>query len=377
MRERAQYQNPMKIIHTADLHLDSPFEALSPEKARQRRSEQRALLAAIADLARTESADLVLLAGDLLDSENSYYETGEELVNALRSIDVPVVISPGNHDYYCGRSPYARLKFPQNVYVFRHSGIECIDFSKRGFRVFGAAFTDRYSAPLLDGFSVDKKHNVVDIMCIHGDVGNENSNYNPISIEQISKSNVDYFALGHVHSASGLQKSGNTYYSYPGCPEGRGFDETGAKSVNIISIDKSGTKLATVNVAKRKYEKLVIDVSGMSPLYAIKMALPDKTVSDVYSIVLKGTADEDIDVVKLHDALEPYFFALKIKDETRQAFDIWSCSGNDTLRGLFISKLKQMYDASENEEDRKLIEQSARWGIAALDNSEEVGIYGN
>ena len=367
----------MKIIHTADLHLDSPFEALSPEKARQRRSEQRALLAAIADLARTESADLVLLAGDLLDSENSYYETGEELVNALRSIDAPVVISPGNHDYYCGRSPYARLKFPQNVYVFRHSGIECIDFSKRGFRVFGAAFTDRYSAPLLDGFSVDKKHNIVDIMCIHGDAGNENSNYNPISIEQISKSNVDYFALGHVHSASGLQKSGNTYYSYPGCPEGRGFDETGVKSVNIISIDKSGTKLVTVNVAKRKYEKLVIDVSGMSPLYAIKMALPDKTVSDVYSIVLKGTADEDIDVVKLHDALEPYFFALKIKDETRQAVDIWSCSGNDTLRGLFISKLKQMYDASENEEDRKLIEQSARWGIAALDNSEEVGIYGN
>ena len=367
----------MKIIHTADLHLDSPFEALSPEKARQRRAEQRGLLSAIADLARTEDADLVLLAGDLLDSENSYFETGEELVNALRGIAAPVVITPGNHDYYCGRSPYARLKFPQNVYVFKNSSMECLDFSEYGFRVFGAAFTDRYSAPLLDGFSIEKKHNIVDIICIHGETGKDNSNYNPISIEQIANSNADYLALGHVHSASGLQKAGNTYYSYPGCPEGRGFDETGIKTVNIISIDKSGCELKTANIAKRKYEKIEIDVSAANPLYAIRMALPDETISDVYSIVLKGTADGEINLSKLYETLSPYFFALKIKDETRQVYDIWNCAGDDSLRGLFISKLKRMYDAAENDEDRKLIEQAARWGTAALDNSEEVGANGN
>ena len=66
----------LRILHSADLHLDSPFEGLSAGKAAIRRGEQRELLSALATLARRERADLVLLAGDLLDSDNTYYETG-------------------------------------------------------------------------------------------------------------------------------------------------------------------------------------------------------------------------------------------------------------------------------------------------------------
>ena len=34
----------LHILHAADLHLDAPFTGLSPDQARQRRSEQRDLL---------------------------------------------------------------------------------------------------------------------------------------------------------------------------------------------------------------------------------------------------------------------------------------------------------------------------------------------
>ena len=34
----------LKILHAADLHLDSPFEGLGAAKAAQRRDEQRRLL---------------------------------------------------------------------------------------------------------------------------------------------------------------------------------------------------------------------------------------------------------------------------------------------------------------------------------------------
>ena len=43
--------NRLKILHAADLHLDSPFEGLSAGKAAIRRQEQRELLAALAELA--------------------------------------------------------------------------------------------------------------------------------------------------------------------------------------------------------------------------------------------------------------------------------------------------------------------------------------
>ena len=73
----------LKILHTADLHLDSAFEALPAGKAQLRRTEQRELLARLATLAREEQVQLILLAGDLLDSDTSYYETGEELCRCL------------------------------------------------------------------------------------------------------------------------------------------------------------------------------------------------------------------------------------------------------------------------------------------------------
>ena len=67
----------LHILHAADLHLDAPFAALTAEQARQRRAEQRLLLDALADAAIERGADLVVLAGDLLDSGQTYREVRE------------------------------------------------------------------------------------------------------------------------------------------------------------------------------------------------------------------------------------------------------------------------------------------------------------
>ena len=55
----------LTIIHGADFHLDAPFAALPPDKARARRAEQRELLDRLAGLAEERRADVVLLSGDL------------------------------------------------------------------------------------------------------------------------------------------------------------------------------------------------------------------------------------------------------------------------------------------------------------------------
>ena len=89
----------LKLIHASDFHLDSPFSGLGPEQAALRRGEQRDLLARLADLAREKRADLVLLSGDLLDSERVYPETVQALKSALGETPCPVFIAPGNHDF--------------------------------------------------------------------------------------------------------------------------------------------------------------------------------------------------------------------------------------------------------------------------------------
>ncbi len=365
----------LKILHAADLHLDSPFEGLPGGKAAVRRAEQRELLNALADLSLREHVDLVLLSGDLLDSSKAYYETGDELTRALNNIPAPVFIAPGNHDYYTPKCPYARLKLPENVYIFNSSQMDRVELPGMSAVIYGAAFTDSHSGPMLEGFRAEKKDGYYNIMCIHGEVGNPDSVYNPISEKQLEESGTDYVALGHIHKASGLKKAGSTYYSWPGCPEGRGFDETGDKFVNIVEFEDDKCTLTPVSIASRRYELLNVDVTDSDPLIAISSQLPDDTVRDIYRIVLKGHAEQRPDIKDLYEKLSHMFFELQLRDETKPMRSVWEKEGEDSLRGIFLKKLHDRYRKAGSEAERAEVEQAARWGLAALDNGEELVIH--
>ena len=361
----------IRILHTADLHMDSPFESLSEGKAAIRRAELRALPKKIAALAIKEKVDVVLLSGDLLDGESVYRETADELAQYLRKIPAPVFIAPGNHDYYSSSSAYARMDLSNNIYLFQNNEVEHYDFPEKGFRVYGAAFTGKDAPALLNGFHAERTSGMLSLMCIHGETDAPKSLYNPITTEEIAESGLDYLALGHIHKASGLQRAGNTRYAQPGCPEGRGFDEQGRKTVNLVEYENGTWSLRSVRIASRLYEQIAVDVTDTDPLFAIQMALPDDTVRDIYRIILKGETDAPVNLKNLTEQLSEYFFEVQLRDETRLKEDIWARAGSDTLRGLFLSKMKTRYDAAP-EEEKNRIEQAVRWGVAALDNREEV-----
>ena len=364
----------LKVLHAADFHLDTPFEGLPEEKTKLRRTEQRMLLLSLAELARNERVDLMLLPGDIVDGEKVFYETESALMRAFGSVACPVVIAPGNHDCYTPKSIYSRISLPDNVFVFRKNEIECLEFDDLGVRVFGAAFTDRYSRPLLEGFHAERYPGTLNLLCLHGEVDVKESRYDPITLKQLEESGIDYAALGHIHKGSGLRQAGDTYYSWPGCPEGRGFDETGERFVNIVEIDRESREVTVrnVSIARRRYEILNVDISGAEPLLAIHSMLPDDTQSDIYRIVLTGKTDSSPDAAMLKNSLEGLFFHLQIRDETRLREDIWEKAGNDTLRGIFLAKLKAAFDMAADEDEKNKIETAARWGLAALDNMEGV-----
>ena len=363
----------LKLLHAADLHLDSAFEALGTGKAAIRRAEQRRLLSALADLAVAEDVDLVLLSGDLLDSGSTYFETGEELLRCLRQIQAPVFIAPGNHDPYVSGSPYLRLRFPENVHIFTENAVRSIALPELNARVYGAAFTDRHSPALLAEFRAAEEPGVRQILCLHGEVGNKASLYDPITVEELGASGLDYAALGHIHTASGLLRAGKTWYSWPGCPEGRGFDECGEKTVNLVTLDDDGgCELKTACIATRRYEQMTVDVTGADPLLAIHTLLADDTVRDVYRITLTGETDTAPDLRRLYQNLSEMFFELQLRDETHIRRDIWESAGEDSLRGIFLKKLLTRYEEAGSEREKQQIEQAARWGLAALNNAEEV-----
>ena len=357
----------IKLIHGADFHLDSPFSGLPPQQAALRRGEQRLLLEDLAQLVREEQADLVLLSGDLLDSEQVYRETAQALARALGSIPCPVFIAPGNHDYYSDRSVYATLDWPENVHIFRSSQVEAVALSQLNCVVHGRAFTDIHqtSGPL-DGLTVPREDGSLHLGCFHGEVALV-SEYGPITPSQIAASGLDYLALGHIHKFSGLNREGATYWAYPGCPEGRGFDESGDKGVLVVELDAGKADARFVPLCRHRYESLSVDITGQDPLTAITAALPPNTRQDIYRISLTGEGETPV-LSALEGQLAHRFYALSLRDRTRLPRDLWARREEDTLTGLF---LRAMWEKIQSDPDNATLQLAARFGLAALEHGEE------
>ena len=357
----------VKILHAADFHLDSAFVALSEEQAKQRRQESRQTVERLVDYANDHGAQLMLLAGDLFDGDNVYSQTGEMLCVALGRFSGEVVIAPGNHDSYQPKSAYARIALPENVHIFTAAEPESIAFPQYGCTVYGAAFTGE-EAPAFPGFSVTGDD--IAIGLLHGEVGVKDGKYRPISVDSIAKSGLSYLALGHVHQCSGVETAGKTAWAYPGCLEGRGFDERGDKGFLFGEVDRDSVKLRFVPFALRRYELLEVDVTDAEPMEAIMRRLPLQTERDIYRIVLTGEVSDGVNGKALQEALESRFYALEVRDKTRAAQDIWAKQDDDTLRGLFLQNLHRQMEQAESEEEKAKLEQAVRFGLAAMDNRE-------
>lgn len=359
----------IRFIHTADWHLDSAFGALSARQAAQRRRESRELPLRLAEYVRSHGVDLVLLSGDLFDTQNTYRDTTETLSEAFARMEVPVLVAPGNHDCLAPGSAWDTTVWPDNVHIFRESRMTAVDFPKWNLTVHGAAFT----APdcpesLLSGFTAPANGRV-HIGLLHGEVEQGESRYDPIRRQDIAASGLAYLALGHIHRRTGLQVSGNTLWAWPGCPEGRGFDELGEKGFYEGTIADDGVVTLTfVPFARRRYEVLTVDVTGQTPRAAVETALPPDTADHLYRILLTGeTGEAGVNIAALQETFAERFYALELRDETRMAEDVWARAEEDSLRGLFLRNLRAKWNAAQTGEERARVTRAARFGLAALD----------
>ena len=360
----------VKILHAADFHLDSAYGALGEEQARQRRQESRELVRHMVDYANDQGVQVMLLGGDLFDSDDIFSQTGEDLALALSRFDGRVFIAPGNHDCYAPGSAYERILWPENVHVFREDTLEAVELPQYGCRVFGAAFTAPAvtDGSVLEGFTAPDD-GWVNLLVLHGDLNVRDSRYRPLTAEQLGATGVDYVALGHQHSCAGVHTVNKTAYAYSGCIEGRGFDELGEKGVLCGTVEPGRAALRFVPLCRRRYEIVNVDVSDAEPLAAVSAALPRDTERDIYRIILTGETGEPVRTEWLQRELADRFYALELRDQTRMKQDLWAKCGEDSLRGLFLQELRKKYDTADEAEQRK-IEQAVRFGLAAMDNRE-------
>ena len=354
-----------KILHTADFHLDSAFTALPEEKARLRRQEARQLTDRLVDYANDHGVELLLLAGDLFDSDQLYGQTAQELARSLARFRGHAVIAPGNHDFYAASSPYARLLWPENVHIFREERLQRLPFPQYGCVVYGAAFTAPAAPAGIPGSLGPEDEGLARILLLHGEVGVRDSRYRAMTLKDVEQSGADYLALGHVHAFGGVQQAGRTFWAYPGCPEGRGFDELGDKGVLYVEAEPGSCRAEFVPLCRRRYQILSVDVTGAEDLAAaVRAALPPDTAGDIYRILLTGERGaEALDLEGLTRALAPRFYGLTLRDRTRVQRAVWDRMEEDTLTGLF---LRLMAARCRAEPENEILQQAVRFGTESL-----------
>lgn len=359
----------LRFIHAADFHLDSAFGALSAQQAAARRRESRELAFRLANYVNGHGVELVLLAGDLFDSGSAFRETGEQLAEALGQMQARVFIAPGNHDWAGPGSPWLTVDWPENVYIFRENRLTAVEVPEWGLTIHGAGFTaPEQGTGFLTGFAAPRDGRL-HIGLLHGELDPAAARYDPIRKEEIAASGLDYLALGHIHKRTEPLTFGRTVCAWPGCPEGRGFDELGEKGFYEGVIDGGSVSLTFVPFSRRRYEILEVDVTGRSPRAAVEAALPADTARHLYRILLTGeTGEGGADAAALREALADRFYALEVRDHTRMAEDIWARAEEDSLRGLFLRELRAKWNAAKTDEERETVTQAARFGLAALDH---------
>lgn len=303
----------LRILVTADWHLDSPLSAYP-----QLRDAQRQIPGKIAELAK--DCDLVLIPGDIFDGAYTKRSL-QAVLESLESIPAPVFIAPGNHDYFGGKSPYDREIFPENVYIFSKDVMQAVSLPELNCTVYGAAFVSPEPSDFLSNFHPSGEGYQIGIL--HAASGE------PITPAEGKASALDFFALGHIHK-TGHVKTGRTLCLWPGSPMGRDFGETGQKGAWIVELDENGARPHFIPLGLPCFYEGEADVQGLR--------LPSVESQSFYRITLTGRGELP--------AL-PSLPNVTWVNRTLPPLDIWKSAGEDSLEGLFFRKLQKQAENGE------------------------------
>ena len=336
----------MKFIHIADMHFDSPFVNLSDRETLgdKRRLEQRKIFKKIIEYIKQEKIEYLFISGDLYEHKYVKQSTIEYINNLFKEIpETKIFIAPGNHDPNIKNSYYNKFNWNENVKIFKGK-IEKIETEEA--QIYGFGFDDFYCNDSgIEEVEVDNTDKIK-ILVIHGTLDGANieeKQYNSISTKILEEKGFDYVALGHIHKPDYT----NEKIVYPGSTSALGFDELGEHGMIVGEIQKVNKE----DLIELKFVPLD----------------EEKFVNEYVEIVLVGKRNFEINNYEIIKYIENEKI-IKIKNNTKIAYDLEKMANETTLKGLFVKKMLEKYKEKElTEKEQEIIEKAIEIGFDALE----------
>ncbi len=384
----------LRLLHTADVHLGARHADLGEQAATQRERQFAAFEATVA-LALSERVDLVLIAGDLFDSNTQPARTVQRVAAQLRRLTeaaIRTVIIPGTHDVYDRASVYRAYDLPALAGVAPDSDAVVVLTPDRpevvlpalDAVVFGRVFaTKRAPHSPLHNFNASTEQRATwKIGLIHGAVaipGRTDGDEVVVTREEIAASGLDYLALGHWHSATG-GTAGSVRYAYSGSPEPVAIDQDGAGRVLLVTLDKQGDARQVAveerTIGRTTFQRVEIDVGSVRDQPALVDQLAARPDPDlVLDVRLTGILPDELDLQldEIEQALAGRFLRVRVRDFSVPALPEGPLPPPDTVAGAFVRGLESQIAATERgeqPEDARELREVLRLGRLLLDGRE-------
>lgn len=338
----------MKIIHCADIHLDSSMSSgLTAVQAQKRREEILDTFEEMLVYAKDNSVRAVIIAGDLFDGKNISKQTFDKVCSLFEEhSEIDFLYVNGNHD--------------SNDAVFKNVNIKNLKLFS------GDGGSYRYGNVVITGInnhSISDKlvlqENDVNIVAMHVMADEK-------FLRKLENKNIDYLALGHIHKRSEGRIDMRGCWAYSGCLEARGFDECNETGFYLLDINGNKTEFSFVPFGKRRAWLISIalqneDIAG---LYNIIDAAVQKKAEekDLLKIEIKGEIPEGavINTSYLERKLQEKYYLVRVVDMTRQV-RTGRTDNCVSLRGIFNRLVM------ESDEPQELKDELIKCGEEAFD----------
>lgn len=306
----------IRFLHTADLHLDSPFKGMAaagPEQlARMQQSTFAAFERFIAYAVR-EQPDFILIVGDIYDGDDRSLRAQirfRQGMQQLADVGIPVFLSYGNHDHLAGS--WTRVSLPENAHVFGGEVEEKrLTVRDEEVSIYGFSYPKRHVTEPMTGFYPEAEPGRIHIGMLHGSADGDSAHatYAPFTIEQLRRKQYDYWALGHIHKRSTLAE--HPPVVYPGNLQGRHRNEEGAKGFYDVRLSRGDCTLQFVETSDIQFVSITVSCAQLQ--YADDLLIRcqeaiDRTASEkgnmIVSLVMKSVPDELLAAASGEDWLE-------------------------------------------------------------------------
>ena len=356
----------MKFIHTADLHLGYKISSEYSENTFSvLEDNQKKTLSSIIDTGTEERIDALFICGDLFDTP----KVNKSLFNFVKSeferAPFKIFIIAGNHDPKTSDGVYNNERFSDNVYIYPST------MSKVSFMdcdIYGLSFNSPHKLEnSLKDFTPDDMQRI-NIMLAHGDILKD-SYYNPMTLEDIKESKLDYLALGHIHLNGEIKKTGNTYYGYSGTPQATSFKETEETFVFLGEVEKGYVKTEKRYVNHHCFKELTVNFDLLSSddeiISSVRKAISEFNLSKtLFNVTLDGYIkdgflyDEEYVLCELSNNL----LHIRINNNLRVKYDIELLKNEESIRGEFVRNALKMLEGKDYKHILKVIE----YGVSRL-----------